>query len=754
MEAFFITPEKAYAVALGGREDYDESAWSWSFDHELPEDEGDIGDVWNQLSLINTHISFLSDVAVSPDCNKTMLVSVNLGPEGEFLWWSPQEPFPYCDSVWLHAANLPEATEYSGKWIRTWSGQFHGFEIAPFYNELRGLIDHIFAPIGVSDDFRLKRGLLRLAPEETTGDTVYLFDHGNDQVYYNSLETLACWETGTSKVSRIVDLAVKDQDTIYVVGYDGKVSMSNDRGVFASWIKPVSSELDTGWTIAVRGDAILVGGRAGDVSFSAHIDAPFIRLDDVASDGYATAAFDSYFDDNRTIYAALAGAGSANGIYRWVLGESTNWTNLGAEPYDYTGLVLDHADGNPLTDPSTGGFLYASYITWIGDQILSGAVRCATPATGSCCGGDDWDYLTQGLTFSEAFVMTPQALKICGGLTPDTSSKLCAIDGQRYDMEKGRDGALWVFTLGEPVIVEDWLVNLTLTTDPYVGIVPGPGYDFAFGAKDGATEAYNEDEGDQIAPPDPIGDGINAYFYYPDNPEYQRSLITSVVGPAATIVWPLRVKSVNAPEGTEITLTWDAGDIGSVPAKYGTLELRDTAGNRLAYMRTESSFTFNLPSGATRNFHIVASEHVEFVYEMKAGWNMISLPLHTAETSPAQLLPGHVAIYTWNAAALTYSVPTELVPGQGYWVLYFDDVSMAIQGMPVEHYDLMDSVAGWHMIGSLAVDAHVTVIEGNVYFPFYRWNPEILTYEATNTLKPGRGYWLLGFTPFSIEAEP
>jgi len=129
---------------------------------------------------------------------------------------------------------------------------------------------------------------------------------------------------------------------------------------------------------------------------------------------------------------------------------------------------------------------------------------------------------------------------------------------------------------------------------------------------------------------------------------------------------------------------------------------------------------------------------------------MVSLPLHTTETSPAALFPDHIAIYTWNADDLRYEVPAELVPGRGYWILYFDDASVEIQGTPVDNYELPDAVPGWHMIGSVAVDAEVTVLEGNVYFPFYWWNPQIMTYEATFTIEPGKGYWLLGFTPFSI----
>ena len=508
---------------------------------------------------------------------------------------------------------------------------------------------------------------------------------------------------------------------------------------------------------------------------------------------------------------------------------------------------------------------------------------------------------------------------------------------------------------------EDWLVKLSLTTDPHIGTVPGAGYSFAFGARDGASEGYDGDEGDQIAPMDPIM-GINAYFYYPDNPMYQRTLVTSVVGPEPTITWPLRVKSTGDPGATQATLTWDAADIGTVPGKYVTLELQDTAGNTLADMRTAGSYTFSLQSGVTKDFHIVAAEHTppqvsgvqaqqttdgsgivdvtydvfdneettvnialeywdghtwhaavavagdvgadvdtgtgkhatwdartqlgevfvagarvrvtaqstggtdeaesgafdldaapptgygpstpadgatgvavepelisssawddsapveyrfivatdsafthgvqesdwqaetgwtppaslengtlyywkvkardargnegewsstfvlttifEFVYEFKAGWNMVSLPLRTEETSPAELFPGHVVIYGWNPVTLSYYVPAELITGQAYWVLYFSDTTVAIHGVPVEQYELVDAVAGWHLIGSLEVEAQVTVTAGSVYGLYYWWNPETLSYEATDTLVPGRGYWLLGFTSFTIEVEP
>jgi len=417
---FYAGPDTAHAVALLG-DPYEESAWSVSFDD---------GDTWNQLSLVNTQIDYLTDVAVSPDCNKTMLVSVNLQSGCE------------CDSVWLYADDLPEAPEYSGKWLRTWCGQ-------------------------LGDE---QQGLLRLAPEETTGDTVYLVDYGTSTIYWNELETMACWKkrSATSIVDNIVDLAVKDESTIYALDASGAVAMSDDHGAAPSWEKAVDSKVTAGWTIAVLGEDVLVGGQDGDVSYSDDGGETYTELKDGLKDGLVTVAFDSYFDANDTVYAAIFVDPTDGGVYRWVIDESTMWRDLKAEPstFDligtglttdsqtigFTGLVLDRADGNPMSSADTGGVLYASYVAQVGGDIVTGVARNLRPAAELCCEEADWDYLIQGLTpDAEAFYMMPKALKICGCLTADSNSKLFAIDGiyagdgPGYDMAKGLDGTVWSF---------------------------------------------------------------------------------------------------------------------------------------------------------------------------------------------------------------------------------------------------------------------------------------------------------------------
>jgi len=150
---------------------------------------------------------------------------------------------------------------------------------------------------------------------------------------------------------------------------------------------------------------------------------------------------------------------------------------------------------------------------------------------------------------------------------------------------------------------EDWAVYMTVTTEPDIGSVPGEGSHFGFGAKEGASEAYDSEEGDEIAPIDPI-QGINAYFYYPSNPQYQRNLIMSITGPAANITWPLRVKMLEGTGDVQMTISWL--DVSSVPAKYTLLELQDTEGTTLVDMRSVGNYTFSVAEGETYNFQIKA----------------------------------------------------------------------------------------------------------------------------------------------------
>jgi hypothetical protein len=457
MDAFYVSADKAYAVALGPDEAYDESAWSVSFDD---------GNTWNQLSLIDTNIDYLSDVAVSPDCNKIMLVSVNLIDMTGICCPNTEATNPECtgcDSVWVYAKDFPEAgySEYSGHWLRTWCSQLEGNNADWF-------------------EGNNERGLLRLVPGEETGNTVYLFDRMTDNIYLNDLETLDCWTTvAVPTVDHIVDMVATGNETLCALDTNGDFAMYDAEG----WHDSVDSKVDAGWTIAVRNSDILVGGQDGDVSYSSDGGDTFALLEETATSihGLVTVAFDSYFATNKVIYAATADItqqhqNNGGGIYRWVIDTSDKWKNLGAnEDYNYTGLQVGRLGGNPFSSAATGGVLYASYVghtcgsNWStsADDLTkcwankgeepcwdTGVARCLTPAAEiSCEKCVEWDYLTVGLTGNdelpyEYFVMGPQALKICGCKDATTNTKLFAIGmewNDMYDMCKAKWGTVWTF---------------------------------------------------------------------------------------------------------------------------------------------------------------------------------------------------------------------------------------------------------------------------------------------------------------------
>jgi len=447
MEVAYVRADKAYAVALGPQQSYyDESAWSVSFDVSNPDLLA--GAIWNQLSLIDTDIHYFSDVAVSPDCNKTFLVSVNK-VEIEYG----------CDSVWVYADTFPEAgyAEYSDHWLRSWYGHLEG--------------------VWWVDEVDYAGGMLRLAPEEDDGMTVYLFDYGTSNVYKNDMETLGCWTPiASTELDEIVDLAAQDKDTVFALDSNGDVAMFDDD----EWQEAVESEVDAGWTIAVWGDSILVGGRDGEVAYSDDGGETFTKLEEdvYAGDSKVTVAFDTYFDTNKTIYAAVEAWGGTpykhGGIYRWVINATDEkWTDLKAEPLEsqlgindgdsedeyvevaFTGLVVDRP-GNPFTSPDNGGVIYASYYGYVVtsgvgnttvDTWFTGAARSLEREITVCTTCLVWDFLHVGLTIDEeGFEATPDALKICGCLTPDSTTKLFAIDAWHdYDICENEAGSVWTF---------------------------------------------------------------------------------------------------------------------------------------------------------------------------------------------------------------------------------------------------------------------------------------------------------------------
>jgi uncharacterized protein (TIGR02145 family) len=126
---------------------------------------------------------------------------------------------------------------------------------------------------------------------------------------------------------------------------------------------------------------------------------------------------------------------------------------------------------------------------------------------------------------------------------------------------------------------------------------------------------------------------------------------------------------------------------------------------------------------------------------VEAGWNLISLPLSTNDSTKISLFP------TAASSAFIYQNSYEpkdtLRHGYGFWLKFDSAQTIPIVG-DVIYDDTIEVNAGWNMIGSLTVPIAVSTIktlpsDTSVSDFFGYTNGK---YQSTDTLQPGFGYWV------------
>lgn len=410
---------------------FDESAFSvspYSLPYELslvrarkPTD-SDVGNVWNQPSLIDTQISRLSDVAVletpeemAEDYNILYLASCSTS-HFDSLWRSTSDPLG-----------------------RMW--------------------ERILCINTANNDLILR---VRQTPyEETTRSRAVTFaDRGSDVVGYSKNEGQV-WHV--RPLETVSDLALAGDDVLFVLS---DTVVCRYKWEANNWRKTheVETYLDSGHTIAVplrnpdneiggTADWVVVGEGGPPTGSSRVAYADFstipVRFEPsverrvqtpVLGDVHVIA--DDRFERNRIIYAGVCDtvSGASGKIYRWVIGQSTVWDELEPPNEAFYGLaqrndVLYGAWDSPgpprppepaNNPPGVDRTLYA---------------RASVPPP------TEWDDLTVGLpvpgegNYPVAFTREPSSLKV----SSNEYNNLWAIDDRPYDW-MNRIGCLWTYT--------------------------------------------------------------------------------------------------------------------------------------------------------------------------------------------------------------------------------------------------------------------------------------------------------------------
>lgn len=208
-----------------------------------------------------------------------------------------------------------------------------------------------------------------------------------------------------------------------------------------------------------------------------------------------------------------------------------------------------------------------------------------------------------------------------------------------------------------------------------------------------------------------------------------QALVNVIANPAGTY----------DPNGDPITLTWNWGDGTANTTTTSAASVTHQYSKAGTYTTTLSVFDGTYTSTFART---VTVSNDGIVLSFKQGWNQVSIPISSA--TPLGVLfagvPGYTQTWTWNGASQRYvsvggSAP---VVGKGYFVFASAPHNLIIRGTGVSKTaaDIQGSlVAGWNMVGP-GIDTIVLSEQA------YNYDPANSTYAVTQTLVPGKGYWI------------
>ncbi len=135
--------------------------------------------------------------------------------------------------------------------------------------------------------------------------------------------------------------------------------------------------------------------------------------------------------------------------------------------------------------------------------------------------------------------------------------------------------------------------------------------------------------------------------------------------------------------------------------------------------------------------------------DLKAGWNMVSVPVVPDNTAPSSVFAGNDGMYTWNPVSKSYVVPPAIEPDKGYWVHVVSDLIVHVTGAPSTAGE-SELSKGWNMAGSMRLfvidmdDVIDTPSDSIVRSSIYEWNQVDRRYDSATVLQPGKGYWING----------
>ena len=131
----------------------------------------------------------------------------------------------------------------------------------------------------------------------------------------------------------------------------------------------------------------------------------------------------------------------------------------------------------------------------------------------------------------------------------------------------------------------------------------------------------------------------------------------------------------------------------------------------------------------------------EITVPYNSGWNLVGVSMNVNSSLYSDIFTD-AAPGTMYGFDDTYFPETELVLGEGYWLLFDESGFQTIEGEIVDSLTL-SLASGWNLISgiSVIVDINDAIDPQNIIIPgtLYGFNN---SYVQTSEIEPGKGYWL------------
>jgi hypothetical protein len=191
-----------------------------------------------------------------------------------------------------------------------------------------------------------------------------------------------------------------------------------------------------------------------------------------------------------------------------------------------------------------------------------------------------------------------------------------------------------------------------------------------------------------------------------------------------------------SPEARSCTITWNPAEFTS-SGYYKLREGYDGTGEIVIADLRKTTQLVVTGKNETKHYTLIWSESSPFDYDLKKGWNLVSLPRVPDDNTLSSIFPDAVVAYAYDQGE--YIKTDNLYPGIGYWIQVNDEQSYTLNG-PVYDESPDSLISGWNLIGAGDVEISLKDQLGDSVIVIYKYADG--EYIQVDTIVPGFGYWV------------